>query len=334
MARKSNEFWIEITREGYPSETVPIDSSGVLIGRSKQCDISFPRTQLAAQHARITIENGFCYLQSLKSQHPAQVNGHRTHYSCLNDGDTITLDEVTLIFHRAGGRAERQSSRETARQKRAFQEATRGIERKKSDQRPPLHPLALAGIVFVVLGAWFWAFGVGAVILGAVSLFEIRSHGKHRGTRLALALICAGLLIGGIDACERAGGSDLLFGSKTTARTCKTNLHQIGKALKNYAKDYSGQSPPLLEDLYPNYVTDASVLQCPGTEATHPGAGYLYIGHTLDRPPPEAVLVIDDKPRHHHGTSGFLLRANGTVEQLSAPTLKMEILHLKKRMSR
>lgn len=327
------QFWVEISEDGQPSRTAHIGPSGVLIGRSDQCDISMPDTTLAAQHARIVPKDGFCYLQSLKSNTAVTVNGSRTYYTCLSDGDTIELGEAQLIFHSAGGRANRQSSRDTDRQQRAFQKAKRDIEKKKARSTPPLHPLALAGIVFVVLGAWFWAFGIGAVILGTVSLFEIRSHGTHRGARLALGLICTGLLVGGMDACERAGGLDLLVSSDHIAKSCKTNLKAIGHALKEYKQDHDGQLPSSLEDLHPSYITDLSILHCPGTESYEPGEGYLYVGRMND-PPAEMVLVIDDAPRHYRGTGGFLLRSSGAVEWVGASNLKMEILHVKDRSSR
>lgn len=326
-------FWLDISPDKGPQETFNIGPSGVLIGRSPHCDITLPDDELAAQHARITPKNGFCYLQSLQTSEALEVNGQRTRYTCLRNGDVIRLADSQFVFHCSGGPANRQTRHQEEQQRRAFQETSQKLQQQKQ-QNPPIHPLAVAAILFVALGSWFWAFGLAAIVLGFFSLFEIRSRRKHRGQALALAVICAGFVVSGIDAYQRSGGLDFLLSPNNAAASCKTNLRGIATALRNYAENNQGRMPDNLETLYPDYITDAAMLHCPAAHSRAPGEGYLFPASNMEHPPPETILIIDDAPRHRNGTGGFMLRANGKVEWLASSNLNMNILHSKEKMAR
>lgn len=47
------------------------------------------------------------------------------------------------------------------------------------------------------------------------------------------------------------------------AEPCKENLRKISIALTHYRQDHNGNLPPALEDLYPRYLQDESILVCP-----------------------------------------------------------------------
>lgn len=72
----------------------------ILIGRSEQCDLTFPVRDISRKHAQITWDNGAYYLEDLGSCNGTKLNNR----SCrqaepLRNGDEIQLgDEIVVFF--------------------------------------------------------------------------------------------------------------------------------------------------------------------------------------------------------------------------------------------
>ena len=321
-------FWIEVPGADPPDREIEVDSNGVLIGRSENCDLVLHDQTVSRRHARIFPSEGFCYVEDLGSQNGTSVDGRKTGYECLSGGEVIELGDHRIIFHAAGSPMHRQKPDEQEKQAEEYREIAEEAKEMGKSEELPLHPLAITGMAFVGLGCWFWAFGLGAVVLGVLSFHEIRSREKYRGTALALAAIIGGLVAGGLNACARSGGVGLFVTRDAAAEQCKSNLTTIGEALRQYAEDHSGRLPDHLTDLNPDYVADSALLSCPSAKNPEPGGGYRYPAAGKTDPPPSAFVVLEDDVRHRNGAGGFALRANGEVEWLPARRLQMELIAL------
>lgn len=326
--QSSARFWIELPDAEFEPDRHEIHSDGLLIGRSDECDVVVEDKTVSRHHARIFPSEGFCYVKDLGSHNGVRVNGEKTGYECLSSGDVVELGDFRLVFRSAENPMERQDEAERSRQAEQFELLAREVEEAAAPEKLPLHPLAIAGLVFVALACWFWAFGIGAVVLGGLAFFEIRSGQKHRGAPLALAAIIAGLVVGGLNACVRSGGMDLLVSTDGLATECKANLTAIGEALGRYAEDNEGRYPDSLAELTPDYVERPAVLHCPLKEGGSPGAGYLFPAAGTRDPPEETILLCDDEPRHRGDTGGFALRADGSVDWMPARRLQLKLLDL------
>ncbi|MFP4026593.1 MAG: FHA domain-containing protein [Candidatus Brocadiia bacterium] len=304
----------------YDGRVIRIGADGVLIGRSEECDLVIHDRQISRRHAQLFCEEGYCFAEDLGSRNGMLVDGKREKHRCLRDGDVIDLGVLKLIYQSEDSIREKEVSEELAKQAEELAEDDEEVE----VSRPPFHPLALAGIPFVVLAGWFWAFGIGAVILGFFALLEIRIKGEHRGTIVAILILVGGLSMGLLSACSRGGGLSILITEKASDSRCRENLETIGMAMKEYVAK-NGEYPRLLEDLYPEYVTNKSILQCPSVEQPEIGAGYLYRRPPDPEPEPDRALVCDFSLANHGMRGGFVLRANGDVENVARNELQMII---------
>lgn len=328
--RKTGRFWIEIPDAEPEPRRHEIGPDGLLLGRAEECDVMLEDRTVSRHHARIFPSEGFCYVKDLDSHNGVVVNGQKTGYECLSSGDVIEMGSFRLVFHSAGNPMERADEEEKARQAEQFEQIVEEAEQAGTPEQLPLHPLAIAGLVFVALACWFWAFGIGAVVLGMMAFFEIRSGQKYRGVPLALAAIVAGVMAGGINACVRQGGMDLLVARDHAAEQCRANLTEIGRALRRYAADHDGSYPASLADLSPDYIERHTPLHCPLQRENDPGAGYLFPAAGAEDPPEDSIAVCDDRPRHRNDTGGLVLRADGSVEWMPAPKMRLMLMDLEK----
>jgi prepilin-type processing-associated H-X9-DG protein len=93
---------------------------------------------------------------------------------------------------------------------------------------------------------------------------------------------------------------------------CRSNLKQIGLALAMYANDYQGQFPPKLQDLFPDYVTDKDLFECPQAPGVE---GYVYVTGLSFESGPTGIAAFDRKGNHEDGRN--VLFVDGHVEFMS-----------------
>jgi pSer/pThr/pTyr-binding forkhead associated (FHA) protein len=95
-------------------EQVPLLSTEVVLGRSKDCEIVVPSDEASRQHARISILNGQPTLEDLGSTNGTLLNGrHLTSAQTLNGGDVIAIgpSQYQVIGPGGGGESTILSSR-------------------------------------------------------------------------------------------------------------------------------------------------------------------------------------------------------------------------------
>lgn len=96
---------------------------------------------------------------------------------------------------------------------------------------------------------------------------------------------------------------------------CANNLRQISLCLHKYALEHGNVFPESLKDLYPNYITDQSVFDCPASKAvgTSDDPEYVYIAGLTEASSPKEIIV-QDKDGSHKKQGKNTLRIDGAVE--------------------
>lgn len=78
----------------------PVTSAGVVIGRSRECDLRVADGNASRRHAEV-IRDGESYaVVDLGSTNGTELNGRRINRETLNDGDRITIGATDLVFGR------------------------------------------------------------------------------------------------------------------------------------------------------------------------------------------------------------------------------------------
>ena len=96
---------------------------------------------------------------------------------------------------------------------------------------------------------------------------------------------------------------------------CEKNLRNIRLALGSYALEHGGKFPKELKELYPNYITDQAVLDCPASN-TVGGADrpdYIYTAGLKALSPAKSV-VVEDIDGNHGKRGKYLLRVDGSID--------------------
>ncbi len=100
---------------------------------------------------------------------------------------------------------------------------------------------------------------------------------------------------------------------------CANNLRQISLGLHKYAIDHNRNFPQNLGELYPGYIKDGSILDCPSVRdrAGKNAPDYYYI-QGLSESSPDSAIIVRDTEGNHRGTGKNILRVGGSVEWISA----------------
>ena len=72
-----------------------------VIGRSKDCEVQLPDTNVSRRHAEVRQEGTAFWVVDLDSTNGVEVNGRRVRRAKLDDGDTITLGSTDIVFERS-----------------------------------------------------------------------------------------------------------------------------------------------------------------------------------------------------------------------------------------
>ena len=74
----------------------------VVLGRSRECDITLDDPNASRRHAEIRREDGAFWIVDLKSTNGVEVNGERVERARLTNSDTILIGKTELTFEYSG----------------------------------------------------------------------------------------------------------------------------------------------------------------------------------------------------------------------------------------
>jgi competence protein ComGC len=96
---------------------------------------------------------------------------------------------------------------------------------------------------------------------------------------------------------------------------CSNNISLISLALHMYAADHDEAFPPGLSALYPDYIKEEKVFDCPasGPRGTVDRCDYEYIALLSENSSPTDVIVYD-RDFNHKNRGRNIVRVNGSVE--------------------
>ena len=96
---------------------------------------------------------------------------------------------------------------------------------------------------------------------------------------------------------------------------CSANARLLSLALHMYAADHDDAFPPDLGSLYPGYVKEEQIFDCPASKfiGTAAKSDYEYISG-LSESSGLAEVIIYDRDGNHDGIGRNVVRVNGSVE--------------------
>jgi Protein of unknown function (DUF3662)/Inner membrane component of T3SS, cytoplasmic domain len=78
----------------------PLDKPRLVIGRSRDCDITVEDANVSRRHTEIRVEDGAYWLVDLGSTNGVELNGKRVERERLEHGDSIVVGKTQLTFER------------------------------------------------------------------------------------------------------------------------------------------------------------------------------------------------------------------------------------------
>lgn len=96
---------------------------------------------------------------------------------------------------------------------------------------------------------------------------------------------------------------------------CSANVRLLSLALHMYAADHDDAFPPDLGGLYPGYVREEKVFDCPSSKfiGTAAESDYEYISGLSESSGPVEVIIYD-RNGNHNNLGRNVVRVNGSVE--------------------
>ncbi len=96
---------------------------------------------------------------------------------------------------------------------------------------------------------------------------------------------------------------------------CSANVRLLSLALHMYAADHNDAFPPDLGSLYPGYVKEEKVFDCPASKfiGTAARSDYEYIPG-LSESSGLSEVIIYDRDGNHNNIGRNVVRVNGSVE--------------------
>lgn len=104
--------------------------------------------------------------------------------------------------------------------------------------------------------------------------------------------------------------------SRSRKIQCANNLRQISLGLHAYAADHADAFPASLGELYPTYVANEKVFDCPATkkEGTAKTPEYSYVEGLRESSDPKGAIAADLDGNHGKRSGKNILKLGGAVE--------------------
>ncbi|MHC5033594.1 MAG: FHA domain-containing protein [Planctomycetota bacterium] len=302
-------FLLEVVGQELSGSQFEVAADGLLVGRSPSCDVVFQSPAVSRRHAYFYPNEEFCWVKDLGSKNGMLVNGRRAKETRLTDGDEVDIGPSQFIL-RTEGVVERRGGRLGLADEPDFRGPGSEV------LAVPGRFLAVSSLVFGLLAYLHWFLGVGAVMLAALGMREMRRWGDRTGMGFAVGGLAVGLMGVALNAWFLGAAPRLRERGEQAARAaCRENLARIAAALHSYSKEHAGAYPEALEVLAAEGLVRAEHLRCPGCQAHGaPDSGYLFVAGGILAPGSAAdVLVCDADLACHEGRGGWVLTADGTI---------------------
>ena len=88
----------ELVKLSFDGTSYEVKQRRVVIGRSRDCDIQLPDTNVSRRHAELRQEGASYWIVDLGSTNGLELNGKRVKRAKLSDGDTITVGSTEVRF--------------------------------------------------------------------------------------------------------------------------------------------------------------------------------------------------------------------------------------------
>jgi hypothetical protein len=306
-APTGGRFYIEVVGDELDGQTHDIGEDGLLIGRAPDCDLVFANPEVSRRHAYFYPDGNSCFVKDLGSRNGILVNGRPAREKRLRPRDIVDVGPSRLFVCGEGADAASEDEAQPAP----------GL----LSQR---HPLASAALVFGALSCLHWGFGVGAIVLGAIALWELRREEDDPGRVLAIG----GLALGAVGM-----AAVLWFGPEAPEPhrqaadagrlACRDNLQKLAIAVRDYREAHSGIWPPTLDSLTVEGLLTEDGLYCPAAPPGAPHAGrYIFVSGLAQAASPGLdIIACDSSLAAHSGEGGWVLRADARIEWRTAENM-------------
>ena len=96
---------------------------------------------------------------------------------------------------------------------------------------------------------------------------------------------------------------------------CAANIRPLSLALHMYAADHDDMFPPDMGSLYPDYIKEERIFDCPASAVvgTAEMSDYEYVAGLSESSPSSAVIIYD-RDGNHGNLGRNVVRVNGSVE--------------------
>lgn len=92
---------LSIKGQGQEERVVPLAERTILIGRGSDADVALSDSSVSRRHGEITVVDGKHRYTDLGSTNGSSIAGRPISHVDLEDGDKLTLGNITLIYHRS-----------------------------------------------------------------------------------------------------------------------------------------------------------------------------------------------------------------------------------------
>ena len=307
VAEERRVLYVEVRGEENDGLQLEVGPDGLLVGRSNTCDVIFQNREVSRRHAYFYRDEDHCHVEDLGSKNGLLVNGRRVSKTTLRDGDVVDIGPSRFHIHSDDSDS-------------GVAVAAGALPDPVAEDPPTAHggialrhPLAVSSFVFAVLAYVHWGFGLGAVVLALLSLWETRQDAVSAGRGLAWGGLALGVIGGLLNGWFTVAAPHLQDAQVAAARReCGQNLRDIGVALTRYQTAHDGRYPAHLADLIADKLLDPQQILCPGCLMRRRGAceyAYLPPGPAAEADGRE-IVAWDNSPENH-ADGGWVLTRNG-----------------------